>query len=686
MDTLSESKRNKMFGNFRHDYKEAKKAKKIIDSQIREWVDAYESVERDRFGDKIDSSDGTNRSKIQMREIAKHIELQKPNLTHPFISALSPIRVSSPMNNDAARTTARWLNSVFTAEYDRVKMVNQAVDIFLREGTVWAHTPWREKTIKIESETQPMTIEQIAVEYPDAEKIISNDDGTYSVTIEEDLKVENRPDIEILRNEDVFPDPSATSEDDMLFLVRRRKMTYTEISELPDLITGALEKLKGSETNDNHESELGNARKTRLEDFGRGEYKAQDNARKQYDVLEYWGYYDVDGTGSLTPVLAMWEENNDVSLVMGESPMPHGKIPFHSAVYSQTSFSLWGLAPAFFLKENQQAKTGLMRGIMDNMSLANNGQKFIVRGGINYVNMKRMREGNRIIEINRPGAIEDGSYNNLPNSVFSVMEMTDKENIDLMGVNPSGEALTGKQFGSDSNQAVVTMSQQRMISSVEVLGDFYAKCFKDWIAMGHVFLEEEQILAAHEQGMQPNYNALLISSTAHISMMVGTMVSRNIKLQQLNMLMQQAKTLEKAAPPDLIPNLIAEMFDSFELFDKADEIREYKPEPSQEETMMMQLEIAKKQAEVAKLQKEAELMDMNVKASYINAQARMAEVQANLAHTGAKTENEHAKAQATRVDTALKPVSAEAEIGMKEAALQKTLSEKDVKGETKQRS
>ena len=186
-------------------------------------------------------------------------------------------------------------------------------------------------------------------------------------------------------------------------------MTITEIKELEDLETGAVSSLKEKMAEGSAESSLANQRKNDLRSYGRGKYQSNDRARTQIDVIEYWGYYDIKENGSLTPVLALWDEQDEILISLTENPMPHGRIPFHNAVYSPRAFSLWGNAPAFFIGDNQKVKTGIMRGIIDNMSLANNGQKFVLRGALNYVNMKRMREGNRIIEINRQNGIEDGS-------------------------------------------------------------------------------------------------------------------------------------------------------------------------------------------------------------------------------------------------------------------------------------
>ena len=48
----------------------------------------------------------------------------------------------------------------------------------------------------------------------------------------------------------------------------------------------------------------------------------------------------------------------------------------------------------------------MVRGIFDNMSLANNGQKFMQRGAVDYINFKRLNNGERYIVVNKPDAIK----------------------------------------------------------------------------------------------------------------------------------------------------------------------------------------------------------------------------------------------------------------------------------------
>ena len=682
------SDNKKIFEHLKHDFKAAKKAKVEIDNEITVWTDAYEGIARDKYGEVIKSPDGSKRSKIIMREIAKHVELQKPNLIQPFVATTNPIHVIYPKSEERARQISKWLNYQFTVELDRQAVLDDAVDVFLREGTVWFATSWISDKIMSTETIKNQDLETIASN-PEAPIMLEeNPDGTYDASYEIEVVNINKPDIEVVENENVFPDPSARKLEDMTFLCREMKMTINDLKDIPGLSQENINSLELKIEKAGTDSALGNDRRFSNEKYGRdtNEYQALDTARKAIKVIQYWGYYDLDNDGKAEPILAYWAKDEDKFLGAIPSPMPHGKIPFHNAVYSKRAFTLWGNAPAYFILDNQRAKTGVMRGIFDNMSLANNNQKFITRGALDYVNYKKMVEGARHITVNRPDSIQDGSFNNLPASVFNVMQMLDKENVDLMGVNPSGPALDGGTISGDSQNQMLTMSQQKMIQSLGIVSNAFKGCFTDWVSMGKEFLEDEQILELFAEEELKDVNAFAIANGVKVSMKVATEATRNIKLHQLNMLMQQAKTLESSAPEGLINEIVAEMYDNFDMHEKATKLRLYKREPSPEEQMMQQLQMQKAQLEVEELKEKVRLMEQETQAKLVNAQARMIEAQASSEEKYAKADHASAKAQGERVKTALDPVKVESEIGEREQAMMQNLTEKDVEGETKQRN
>jgi hypothetical protein len=190
--------------------------------------------------------------------------------------------------------------------------------------------------------------------------------------------------------------------------------------------------------------------------------------------------------------------------------------------------------------------------------------------------------------------------------------------------------------------------------------------------MAEVFLDDEQIAMLFDENEIKDMNVFQSGNTSKIQITVGTEANRNIKLQQLNMLMQQSKVLENNLPPEILNSLVAEMFDLFDMHEKANNLRSFVPQPSQEQIMMQQLEIENKTLENEKIRMETGLMNKDVEARYMNAQARMMEANANYGYKQAQSAEKIAKTESHRMDTALKPVQAENEIAKTKQKKEKT--------------
>ena len=118
----------------KEDYKEAKTAKVIINNQIAEWNKAYEFK-------------GSKDKPSFIKEIAKLIELQKPNITEPFLSTDNPMEVNYLPKRVHRNKIERFLNNTFINDTNREDLINTSVDLLIREGTVWCKTSWKREFI-----------------------------------------------------------------------------------------------------------------------------------------------------------------------------------------------------------------------------------------------------------------------------------------------------------------------------------------------------------------------------------------------------------------------------------------------------------------------------------------------------------------------------------------------------------
>lgn len=644
-DMIKEGEKKKVhYENIKHDFKVAKSAKTEIDNRIAEWNDLYIGKVKNK----------ENRSKYVAMELAKQIEYMKPNITEPFTNSSHPIRISTTKNEKRARIQQKYLNNEFTSEFGRVEFMEQLADIKLREGTVWVKTAWNYKEENKREVIEHATMEEILQRGENPDKITQEKNGKFTVEYNNIKCLKNSPDAIICRNEHIFPDPDARTHKELRYLCYRKHMTISQLKESGKVTDDMLEKLKTS-MNAGDDTSLGSDRDSKAQSYGYKENaNTKDVERQKVSIIEYYGYYDLNGDGIAEPVIAAWAEKQDVNLYFEENYLPNSDIPFYNDVYSAVPFSLWGNGVGFFIKDDQNAKTGIMRGIFDNMALANNGQKFIKHGTLDYINFKRMRNGEKHIFVNKEGGIEDGSFNQLPQSIQYVLGLVDKEVKEHTGVDAGSVAVNSTNSGEDAN-GQLTLAQQRMAGMITSTSELLGKVFNDWLKMAEVFLNNEQIQALFTESEQQDIMAFEESEYTKVSFKVATNAQRQIRLQQLNMLMQQAKALGQSMPAELINELVAEMFELFDMYDKAEALRTYRPEPSETDVIMQQLQVESAQLSNAKTQ--AEINELNAKAqSYgYKAQVDATNAQAGAMYKDAQSKEKLAKAQGHDVNNAIAP-------------------------------
>jgi len=644
--TDEDSVKKKAFSAFKKDYKNARTAKeKGIDDLITEWNDLY-------YGkSKVINK---NRSQIVMKEIAKQIEWQKPNITEPFLATSHPVRVPSKNGGYAEK----YLNTFFTSEFNRDDFIEQLTDVKLREGTAWVRSGW-ESTTKTETETFDLTMDDIVLRDGEPDTISDNGDGTFKVTYSVETVDANHGTARVCRNEYCFPDPGAKTREELRFFAEKRLVTISELREsgfyskekIDDLVN------KLNDKNDNRRGSLEHQRTDDGEQYGQDDrYQPIDDPRKKVSIIEYWGSYDLNGDGIAEPVLATWAENEDVDLELIDNPLPRKNIPYDNDVYSKRPFSLWGNALAYFIGDNQKVKTGIVRGIIDNMSLANNGQKFIKKGTLDYINFKRMRNGERHIVVNKGDGIEDGAFNQLPNSVFNTLSMFSAETEQLSGVSSGGPALNNDMLAKDDTSSMqMTMAQQRMSSLVRSTSNLLSKVMKNWLTMAEVFLDNEQIDELFNEEEETDYFTFKGSERTNINIKVGTDVGRTVKMQQLNMLLQQSKQLGETVPPETFNELVAEMFELFDKYEEADKLRNYKPEPNPLQQKKLMLELQKLELENQQMQVDIQANISEIENKRLLAQKGIIDAESGAMYKQAQTAEKYAKTESHKVDSALKP-------------------------------
>jgi hypothetical protein len=193
------------------------------------------------------------------------------------------------------------------------------------------------------------------------------------------IKEEVRPEIESVSIFDIYPDPYATSNDDIHGLFRRHVLTRRQFRELRDLdgfdgdaIAGILEY-----------SPAGNYIEEDYERIRRevANIKVQSGPTNRFEVLEYWGSLNVSDlrdAGVDVPEGADDGDEFDANVWICDgkviramlNPIPDGRIPYNCFPYERNPHQFWGTGVPAMMRDSQQTMNAATRIFIDNMAIS----------------------------------------------------------------------------------------------------------------------------------------------------------------------------------------------------------------------------------------------------------------------------------------------------------------------------
>lgn len=607
---MSKIDNTKILRALKADLTAAETLRKNQDAKINSWKQEYDG---EKYG-----NEQKGKSQIVSRDIKKQSEWQHPSLLDPFVSSPDIVKVSPVTWEDAqaAKQSQVLLNYQFCRQFDRYNFMSKALKVLDQEGTVIVQTAWEYEDKEVEVKAPIIGIDPMT----GLEAIVGIE------MVKETKVVKNRPTATVCRNEDVFIDP--TCMDDMekcQFVIHRYE---TDLSSLR--ADGRYKNLKkvamsisGSESLFDYDFET--------ED--ETEFIFEDEARKKLLVYEYWGNYDVDGDGIAEPIVCAWTGSTIIRLQ--SNPYPDKRPPFLVVPFNSVPFQLYGESDAELISDNQKVKTAITRGIIDNMAQSNNGQKGIRKGALDVANRKRFQNG-QSFEFNGNAAdFWDGSYNQIPGSVFDMLGLMNNDIESLTGVKSFSGGITGASLGSTATGArgALDATSTRRLNRVRNISENLVKpLMRKWLAYSNEFLEDEEIIRVTNEEYV-NIRRDDLTGRVDLDITVSTSEDNAAKAQELTFLLQ---TLGNTIPLDLTTMLMSDMLELMKMPDKAKVLRDYKPQPDPMAEMAKQLEMEKMQLENEKLK--AEIQDRYARADENVIDSRL---------KTAKAVNEEAKARLT---------------------------------------
>lgn len=572
------------------DISQAKKAKKDIDTNIGSWLSEYEG---EPYG-----VEKTGKSKMVVKDIKKAVEWFIPNAVEPFVNKNRIVKLDGITAEDvnASKMHERLLNYQFVRKFDRYSFIHDMFKVGSTEGTTIVRCGWDTEEKETSETFEGVTAQQLAMfeqEGFELSDIEETSPGIYSANAKLVKTIKNQPTAEVVRNGNVYPDPTSTSVEDASFVAYKYESTVGELKASgkysEEDIQGWLFQIT------DRDSTLETERDTRNREYGYDpDYTSLSEASRKVTVYEYWGNLDMDDDGIAEPKFATIVDDKLLEIV--DNPYPDQSIPFVEIQFSRKPFAFWGSPLAEFISDNQKIRSSLMRGFIDNVAQSNNNTKFVKKGALDLIN-KRKLENNLggVVEINGDSTdIFDGNFNPIQPTIFSLYELVQSEAEALSGITRYSQGLDSSSLNKTATgvATISSMSQKRMMEIIRRYSEGLKKVFRKWISYNKEFLSDEEVMRINGQFIP--FKRDDIDGAFDIDITVGVDGVSENKVNQMTMLMQQVGGLAGTAniPPQFFNMMLAKMADEWGYPDVAQMLEEAPaPEPNEFEMRMAQAEL-----------------------------------------------------------------------------------------------
>ena len=587
----------------------------------KEWVDKVKDYKDQTYGNPYGNEE-KGKSSLVSKDIKRQLEWMLPSISDPFLSTPDVIKCNPITFEDepSARQNELLLNTQFCRKFNRYNFIMKALRVLATEGTAVIQTGWDYEDEEIEEEVDSVIRDEMGMEH-----IVKEIVTTTKV-------IKNQPTAVVCRNEDIYIDPTCMDDmDNCQFVAHRYESSLSALRA--DGRYKNLDKLAGKETGDDYDYDA--------EDDS--EFKFTDEPRKKLVVYEYWGSYDIDEDGEVEDIVCVWV--GDTIIRLERNPYPDKRPPFIIVPFNAVPFQMVGEALAENIGDNQKIKTAITRGIIDNMAKSNNGQIGMHRGALDQANRKKFLQGKNFEFNGNPNEFWQGSYNQIPGSVFSMLEMMNNEIESQTGTKSFSGGISGNAIGTTATAARGAMDATavRRLNLVRNVAENLMKpLMRKWMAYNAVFLEEEEVVRI----TNAEYVVVKkddLAGRVDVEIGISTAEDNAAKSQELSFLLQ---TLGNTMPFEMTQMVIAEIARLSRNPQLEKMIKDYKQEPDPAQEEMKKVEIEK-----AKLENE------KIKADIADKYARAKENGIDAEYKQWKTEYEKAKVNSLKSKTDLDDLS-----------------------------
>jgi hypothetical protein len=564
-------------------------------------------------------------SAIVPKVIRKQAEWRYASLSEPFLST-NDIFNTAPVtyeDKQAAIQNGLVLNNQFNTKLDKIKFIDEYVRTAVDEGTVIIRVGWELEEEEIEVEVPDFEFiesdsPQLAQQYQQLTQLAQQSPEKFTQSIPQEVQeamalseqsntlleavqtgshveteintIKNCPTLEICKYTDVIIDPTCQGDlDKANFVIYSFETSYAQLKKENRYFD--LDNIRESNVSpeDNINSQLG-------QDYT---FHFKDKPRRKFVAYEYWGFWDITGTGVLEPIVATWV--GDTLIRMEENPFPDKKLPFISVQYLPTRKSIYGEPDGALLEDNQKIIGAVTRGMIDIMGRSANGQQGTRVDALDTVNKKKFSKG---LDYEFTGNSSPDqlfhmhTYPEIPRSAETMIQMQNAEAESLTGIKAFSTGISGKAISGTATgiRSALDATSKRELGILRRLAEGIKKIGRKFISMNSEFLSEEEVIritneefiSVRRDDLEGNIDILLDISTAEAD---------EQKASELAFMLQ---TIAPNEDPEVRKMLLAEIFKLRKMPELSKRIAEYQPPPDEEAIKKAKLENALLEAQIYK--------------------------------------------------------------------------------------
>ena len=599
----------------RQDLLDAKSAHDTHVGNVKRWLDNLQAKNVAGF------KKTPGRSSIIPKLIRKQAEWRYAALSEPFLSTDDLFNVL-PMtyeDRNSALQNGLVLNNQINTQLNKTKFIDEYVRAAVNEGSVIVRVGWEYLTEKqtvtvpqIEYRAAPQAmpmmqqldqLQQVSPqEYQNQEAELLQAHALYrqhgvpylpAVVGEQEEEIEkvlvNRPTLKVCDHRNVIVDPSCEGD-----MPNAKFVIYgfeTSLSELRK--AGLYTNL--DRINVDGSSPLSQPDYSSVDESN---FNFSDESRKRIVAYEYWGFWDIDGSGITKPIVATFVNNTMIRLA--ENPYPDQAIPFVIVPYLPVAKSVYGEPDGELLEDNQKIVGAVTRGMIDILGRSANGQIGIRKDALDVTNRRKFERGMDYefnTNVDPRQAIFMHTYPEIPQSVQFMLGMQNAEAESLTGVKAFNNGISGQGLGDTaaSVRGALDASSKRELGILRRLADGMIQIGRKIIAMNAEFLSEEEVVrVTNEQFVTVRRDDL--AGNFDLRLTISTAEEDNQKAQELAFMLQ---TLGPNEDPKIRTMVLADICRLRKMPDLAQRLESYQPQPDPLAQEKAQLEVELLKAQIA---------------------------------------------------------------------------------------